>query len=229
MDGVVGEMGIIYDWGHRITQCIRKRKYNTVLFGAGTTIDKTADFEGNNKIGNGSTLLNTKVGFGSYCSGGCFLKNATIGRYCSIGENVVTICGRHPINFVSTHPAFYSARKQAGFSYVSEEKFCEFQYIDAASQTAVVIGNDVWIGSFVRILEGVSIGDGAVIAAGAVVTKDVPPYAIVGGVPAQVKKYRFSEEEIRMLSDLKWWEKDAQWIQQRADAFSDISLFTEKV
>lgn len=69
MDGDVGEMGIIYDLGHRITQCIRKRKYDTVRFGAGTTIDATADFEGNNKIGSGSTILNTKVGFGSYCGG----------------------------------------------------------------------------------------------------------------------------------------------------------------
>ena len=222
-------MGILYNWGHRMMQCIRKRKYSTVLFGAGTTIDQTADFEGNNKIGNGSTILNTKVGLGSYCGGGCFLKNATIGRYCSIGENVVTICGRHPINFVSTHPAFYSARKQAGFSYVSEEKFCEFQYIDAARQIAVVIGNDVWIGSFVRILEGVSIGDGAVIGAGALVTKNVPPYAVVGGVPAKILRYRFSDDIIRVVNQSNWWNRTVDWVESNADSFCDVEEFIERI
>lgn len=136
-------MDIIYTWGHRIKQFLRKRKYKTVLFGAGTTIDEASDFEGSNRIGNGSAILNTRVGFGSYYSGGCFLKNASIGKYCSIGENVVTICGRHPMEFVSTHPAFYSARKQAGFSYVDEDQFREFKYIDENQKIAVVIGNDV--------------------------------------------------------------------------------------
>ncbi|WP_416370947.1 CatB-related O-acetyltransferase [Vibrio cholerae] len=69
----------------------------------------------------------------------------------------------------------------------------------------MVIGNDVWIGQNVSLKAGIKIADGAVIAANAVVTKDVPPYAVVGGIPAKVIKYRFSESEICQLLELKWW------------------------
>lgn len=77
----------------------------------------------------------------------------------------------------------------------------------------VIIGNDVWIGAGVFIKGGIKIGDGAVIAAHAVVTKDVPPYAIVGGVPAKILKYRFTDDVIRKLLDLKWWDYDIAAIQ----------------
>jgi tetrahydrodipicolinate N-succinyltransferase len=70
----------------------------------------------------------------------------------------------------------------------------------------VTIGNDVWTGHNVNILSGINVGDGAVIAAGSVVTKDVPPYAIVAGVPATIKRYRFSEKIIERLLSNKWWE-----------------------
>lgn len=71
-------------------------------------------------------------------------------------------------------------------------------------------------------MQGVTIGDGAVVAAGALVTKDVPPYAIVGGVPAKVIRYRFLESDIQFLMELKWWKKDIEWIKKYADYFADI-------
>lgn len=74
-----------------------------------------------------------------------------------------------------------------------------------------------------------TISDGAIVAAGAVVTKDVPPYAIVGGVPAKIIRYRFTEEQIEWLMELKWWDKDEQWIKAHAKHFDDIEHFMEIV
>lgn len=89
----------------------------------------------------------------------------------------------------------------------------------------VIIGNDVWIGQSVLIKPGVVIGDGAIIGAGAVVTKNVAPYAIVVGVPAQIIKYRFSDEQIKKLLNIKWWDKDKEWIEEKAYLFSDVDAF----
>ncbi|MBR6646045.1 MAG: CatB-related O-acetyltransferase, partial [Clostridia bacterium] len=109
-------------------------------------------------------------------------------------------------------------RKQCGMTYVKENRFNEFT-------ETTIIGNDVWIGHSALILEGVKIGDGAIVGAGAVVTKDVPPYSIVVGVPAKVIKYRFSENEIAKLSELKWWDQSVEWIKENVDKFCDIRNF----
>lgn len=105
---------------------------------------------------------------------------------------------------------------------MSEEKFGDFNYIDKHQKFTVMIGNDVWIGSGVKIVEEVTIGDGAVVAEGTIVTKYVPPYAIVGGVLAKIIKYRFDEETIKKLLELKWWEKYQGWIKNNADDFDDV-------
>ena len=84
-----------------------------------------------------------------------------------------------------------------------------------------IIGSDVWIGAHAQIKSGLTIGNGAVVAAGAVVTRDVPPYAIVGGVPAKVIRYRFDEKAIEALMSLKWWEWSDEKLQQYAPCFSE--------
>lgn len=102
------------------------------------------------------------------------VKNTVIGRYTCIANDVMTVAGNHPTSFVSIHPAFYSLAQKP--SYVKQSKFEDFKYLNSEKKISIEIGNDVWIGSRATILEGVNIGDGVVVAAGAVVTKDVPPY-----------------------------------------------------
>nr|WP_302694185.1 CatB-related O-acetyltransferase [uncultured Prevotella sp.] len=89
------------------------------------------------------------------------------------------------------------------------------------------MGNDVWIGSSVIILGGVTIGHGAIIAAGAIVNKDVPPYAIVAGVPARIIRYRFNDEQIEKILKDPWWKKSEQWLRERVKDFANIQQYIE--
>lgn len=168
-----------------------------------------------------------KIGYGSFIGRDCDI-NANIGRYCSIGTNVKTITGTHPTKlYVSTHPAFYSTKKQAGFSYVDKDSFIEDIYVDEDNHVSV-IGNDVWIGSNVVILPGVHIGDGSIIAAGAVVTRDVEPYTIVGGVPARQIRKRFDDKVIEKLLKIKWWNWPIEKVKNKACCFKDYDSFLNK-
>lgn len=213
----------IKQWIHRF-----KTKDNCI-FGKKVTIDSRCVFEGGNRLAYGVTALNTRLGYGSYIGDNSFIKNTLIGRYTCIASDVITVPGSHPTkSFVSIHPAFYSVMKQAGFTYVTENKYEDFNYIDKDNRISVIIGNDVWIGEGVRILEGVKIGDGAVVATGAIVTKDVEPYAIVGGVPAKMIRYRFEQAEIEQLLQLAWWNKGNEWINQHAQQFENIRVFLKE-
>jgi acetyltransferase-like isoleucine patch superfamily enzyme len=135
--------------------------------------------------------------------------NTKMGRYCSIGKGCEIGVVDHPLDWLSTSPIQYNIG--AEFDYKEDCK--DFKQIKFTKQSETEafgtdIGNDVWIGSLVVIKCGLTIGDGAVIAAGSIVTKDVPPYAIVGGVPAKIIRYRFNEETIKRLLELKWWDRD---------------------
>lgn len=201
--------------------------FKDVIFEKKTFIN-SCFFEGHNKIYYNVNLSEVYVGFGTYVSTGTKLVKTKIGRFCSIGSDVKTIIGKHPTQkFVSTHPSFYSTLDQAGFSFVDKNLFSEIDYIDE-DNTSIIIGNDVWIGSNSKILEGVKIGNGAIIATGAVVTKDVEPYSIVGGVPAKKIRYRFNEKTRKFLLEFKWWNKDYQWIKNNKNLFADVKLFQNK-
>ena len=135
----------------------------------------------------------------------------SIGRFCSFGQNVIAGISGHSTTALSHSQIF--ERKQAWaepfWDYDSRWVYSnnnKNRAIEPNRDKKCVIGNDVWVGCNVVIMNNVTIGDGAIIAAGSVVTKDVPPYSIVAGVPAKVVKYRFTEAEIEKLLELKWWE-----------------------
>lgn len=181
------------------------------------------EFEGNNKVEKFTILNHVILGFGSYISESSMLVDTSIGKYCAIGPNVHIVTGNHPSRkFVSIHPSFYSTAKQAGFTYVQENRFAESSYVDSEQGLLAYIGNDVWIGDGVSIMEGVKIADGTIIGAGAVVVKDTEPYSVLGGVPARLIRYRFDEEETAFLLKLRWWDKDAEWIERHAEYFDDV-------
>lgn len=183
-------------------------------------------FEGANVVHKGACVSSSIVGYGTYVGENTFLPNCLIGRFCSIASNVKVVVATHPTSkFVSTSPMFFSTLKQSGESFCKEQKFEEHLTVD---NRYLIIGNDVWIGENAMIKGGIRIGDGAIVAMGACVTNDVPPYAIVGGVPAKIIRYRFTEEQINYLKDLQWWNKPLDWIERNASDFENISEFSNK-
>ena len=182
-------------------------------------------FEGRNFIGKGAWFYGT-LGYGTYVGDYSFL-SADIGRFCSIGSRCRFINATHPYKspFVTTSPLFFSTDKStfAGSnSFAKEKKFDEFLYYDKEREIVNRIGSDVWIGLDVNLIGGVCIGDGAVILSKAVVTKDVPPYAIVGGIPAKIVGYRYDEETIKFLLETKWWDNSPDWFEEQWELLSDI-------
>jgi virginiamycin A acetyltransferase len=145
-----------------------------------------------------------QIDIGMYTSGPCYYPphlipaGTKIGRYCGIYEQTVRIFTvNHPLDHISTHAIFYNPR----LGYAKKEADIK--------RRGMIIGNDVFIGHNVTILPGANrIGDGALIGAGSVVTKDVPDFAIVAGNPAKILRYRFSEETRLKIKESKWWEKD---------------------
>lgn len=148
-----------------------------------------------------------EIGYGTY--GGCFDSNlipkgTSFGNYCSIGENLRIFRANHPINYFTTHPIFYNPQ----FGYVKT---------DQLERPKIEIGHDVWIGANVIITPNVKyIGNGAIIGAGSVVTKDVEKYSIVAGNPAKIIRKRFSESQIKKLEDSKWFDLKRQELVERS-------------
>lgn len=145
----------------------------------------------------------------------------SIGSYCSIAKNVSITGWNHPYHYITTSPIAYHPTR----GFVNKEELDQSFY---DKNKKVIIGNDVWIGDNVTILPSVKIGNGSIVGAGSVVTKDVPDYAIVVGVPAKVVKYRFTEDEIKILQKIKWWEWSEEEIRKKIDLFRNSPEFFKK-
>lgn len=199
---------------------LKLKWHGVVRFTSKASIAADACFEGANSVGDRSHF-DGSMGYGSYICNECWL-DANIGRFCSIGHQVRTAGGTHPISapFVSTSPMFFSLRKQAMETFATEQRFDEIL-------PRVQIGNDCWIGDRVEIVGGRTIGDGAVVLTGSVVTKDVPPFAVVGGVPARVLKYRYDDETIAWLLKVRWWDKPVEWLSENWELLGDIEKLKE--
>ncbi len=174
-----------------------------------------------NTIRKYARVRDSSFGSYSYVSRETQVYHASVGKFTCIGPQVIIGPGEHPTEFVSSHPIFYSTMGQSNPVIVEENLFEEFPRTH--------IGNDVWIGARAVIRTGITIGDGAIIASGAVVVQDVAPYSIVGGVPAKPIRYRFSEEEIKAIRATRWWDKDLKWLQAHKEAFGDIQAFRSLV
>lgn len=186
-------------------------------------IDEDCTFSLDSTVGNNSHILkgaiinHSKIGSFTYLGCNTLVQNATIGNYCSISHDVILGLGTHPLGFFSTSPIFYKVNNTFKIQLTEEDIFID-------EYKPIIIGSDVWIGARAIVLDGVTVGHGAVLAAGTIVTKDVPPYAIMGGVPGKLIRYRFSENVRNELLGTKWWENDAKDVYKERYNLNEICL-----
>lgn len=165
---------------------------------------RNVDIHSSSIIQAGSSCVNVKVGKYSFIGYNSKIYNSTIGSFCSIADDVLIGPSEHPYKFVSTSPTFFD------YKDIITEKFSK---LPKPKPRLTHIGNDVWIGSSVFIKQGLKLGTGCIIGMNSVVTKDVPPYAIVAGSPATIIKYRFNPDLISLLLSSKWWDLDTKLLQ----------------
>ncbi|WP_299017177.1 CatB-related O-acetyltransferase [uncultured Polaribacter sp.] len=170
------------------------RGLQNVKFEGKNAIADRCNFSGNIRIGWATTL-----GYNNVIQG-----DVEIGKYCQLGFDVAIISNNHPLNYMTT--------------YINKNLF-DGELHNLKKNEKIVIGNDVWIGHNVTIVGNVKIGNGAVLAAGAVVTKDVEPYTIVGGVPAEKIKKRFKDSIIKEIEELDWWNKKGKELEDLKPLF----------
>lgn len=165
-----------------------------------STVHKTTIVYRNTKI------IASEIDAYSYVSPGSELLYANIRKYCSIGQGCYIGLPEHSLKNISSSPIFTSKINALKQSWTSKNSFCEYN--------EVKIGNDVWIGNRVMIKGGIVIGDGAVIGAGSIVTKNVPPFAVVAGAPTKIIKYRFDDSVIKILLMIRWWDWPVEFLRR---------------
>lgn len=173
------------------------------------------------KIKSGAKIFQSTINRYSYVSRNTALYYTTVGKFCSIGMDSKIGLPTHTISHLSTSPIFTEKNNATGFTWSDRTLNTPYK--------PVKIGNDVWIGDNVIILGGVTIGNGAVIGAGAIVTKDVPDYSIVAGIPAHIIRYRYNHEIINMLNNIKWWNLSSSFLKKNLFFFQQQNITQELI
>lgn len=172
------------------------------------------------KVEPGTQFYMSSMGRHSFCGYNCEIGHAQIGAFVSIANDVTLGGGRHPMEWGGMSPVFYEGRDSVAAKFSTHAR---------VPPKPVVVGNDVWIGRSAIVLPGVTIGHGAVVGAGAVVTKSVEPYAIVAGNPARLIRYRFSDDIIARLLKTQWWDLPEPELQRYAAHINDVETFLTKM
>ena len=173
-------------------------------------------------IMDGCYFHKTILGDYSYSNMHTTILRSEIGKFCSIASHVFIGPTSHPLDKISTHPFLFF--KNVG-NLIDED---EQKVVDKREGTLTKIGNDVWIGQGATIMPGITIGDGAIVGARSVVTKDVEPYSIVMGLPAKRTMYRFDKEIVDRLTTIEWWNWNRSKIKENIKEFSNIEAFVNK-
>ena len=169
----------------------------------------------------------TEIGrhsYGPICCNHQWIKS--IGSFCSFAKGVDFV-ENHEFRYVTTHPIIYKGKNTEGYEYPIKLEEAEDWYLPGIEpksefvkkQRRATIGNDVWLGRNVIVTNSANIGNGVIAAAGAVITKDVPDYAVVAGVPARIIRYRYTPEQIEALNRIAWWNWTDDEIKERFDDF----------
>jgi len=170
--------------------------------------------ENNVRIDRYNQILNSSLGAFSYTGKNATVLHAKIGKFCSISWNSTLGGADHDYRRVCQHAILYDPRMH--------ENMSNFVPLYDRYKEKLILGHDVWVGCGAFVKRGVKIGNGAVVGANSVVTKDVPSYAIVAGNPARILKYRFGIDKQQYLEDLRWWDWPKEKIRERINELSDI-------
>jgi acetyltransferase-like isoleucine patch superfamily enzyme len=196
-----------------------KRKHPTCHFYPGACV------EGHSSLGKyivlfqNAAIVDSSIGDFTFIQKESVINHADVGRFCSIAKNVNIGLGQHPTSHVSSHPAFYSSTQPIAKTFSRADRFKPFRRTE--------VGHDVWIGQNALLMDGIKVKNGAIVAAGAVVTKDVPAYALVAGVPAKIIKYRFDDDIRKRILETEWWNMPENWLQLNYTLFSDPLKFLD--
>lgn len=188
---------------------------------SGTASVRSSSLGKYTEVGENAKIVESFLGDYSYAMDRCNIIYSRIGKFVNIASDVRLNPGNHPLEWVSQHHFLYR-RKMYGFADQDKSSFFGWRRMQK-----VTVGHDVWIGHKAIILPDVTIGNGAVVAAGAIVTKDVAPYTIVAGVPAKPLRSRFPESVWKCLEKIAWWDWDHDTLTERLDDFYDIRSFIQ--